>query len=90
MNRAGATGALIPVPARIRSRARQKGWGPFSNWYKSVGLVDQVLIEIWGSIIRYKTERSVLDKSKISKTERSVLDEPLEFETLVQNDPGRW
>ena len=25
------------VPARIRSRARQKGWGPFSNWYKSRG-----------------------------------------------------
>ena len=24
---------LLFVPARIRSRARQKGWGPFSNWY---------------------------------------------------------
>ena len=26
---------MLFVPARIRSRARQKGWGPFSNWYKS-------------------------------------------------------
>jgi hypothetical protein len=28
---------MLFVPARIRSRARQKGWGPFSNWYKSRG-----------------------------------------------------
>ena len=31
----GAELTLLFVPARIRSRARQKGWGPFSNWYKS-------------------------------------------------------
>ena len=33
----GAELILLFVPARIRSRARQKGWGPFSNWYKSRG-----------------------------------------------------
>jgi hypothetical protein len=33
----GAELTLLFVPARIRSRARQKGWGPFSNWYKSRG-----------------------------------------------------
>ena len=31
----GAELTMFFVPARIRSRARQKGWGPFSNWYKS-------------------------------------------------------
>ena len=31
----GAELTMLFVPARIRSRARQKGWGPFSNWYKS-------------------------------------------------------
>ena len=40
----GAELTLLFVPARIRSRARQKGWGPFSNWYKSSGGgADQVL-----------------------------------------------
>ena len=33
----GAELTRLFVPARIRSRARQKGWGPFSNWYKSRG-----------------------------------------------------
>ena len=36
----GAELTLLFVPARIRSRARQKGWGPFSNWYKSRGGMD--------------------------------------------------
>ena len=77
----GAELTMLFVPARIRSRARQKGWGPFSNWYKSRGGgADQVLaapglrptIKFWKvesgtSIVRYKSERGVLDKSKISR-----------------------
>ena len=123
---------MLFVPARIRSRARQKGWGPFSNWYKSRGggslcppptaaplgrrmitrtgagrcrlmhgsykqgegtnggrlrvfssdqapwrvllqaldlKTDHQILEsgIWDSIVRYKSERGVLDKSKISR-----------------------